>query len=179
MVSSRSLSVPIPKICGISSTGTYPRSLLFWVWKNDPGCRYEGIDNYACRTKIENYIKNGTAITLPERLAGLYLFNWSQRASGELEEVSYWMKQNYPVLNRLVYEVSCSKEDCLEEGCKYQSSCFYLEKLAAMRKAHICTINHSLLIKWPWDYPELKRLVIDEAHNIEGAAYDNFSNQAS
>ncbi len=139
----------------------------------------KGINNYACLNKINEEIKSGTEQDLGERLARLYLHNWSKRASGELEETSYWMRQNYPALKRLVYEVSCSREDCLEKDCKYKDACFYLNKLAAMKDSHICTINHSLLLKWPHGYPVIENLVIDEAHNIEKAAYDKFSEKVS
>lgn len=139
----------------------------------------KGITNYACLSKINEEMKSGPVGNLKERLARLYLLNWSQRSSGELEELSYWMKHNYPSLGGLSYRVSCSKEDCLGEDCKHKDSCFYLNKLAAMEDSNICTINHSLLLTWPWGYPEIKRLVIDEAHNIEKSAFDKFSNKVT
>lgn len=48
-----------------------------------------------------------------------------------------------------------------------------------MKESHICTINHFLLLKWPSGYPDIKRLIIDEAHNIEKVAFDKFSDRVS
>ena len=140
----------------------------------------KGISNYACRRKLEE--ETGVpAADLEDSLARAYLSNWSKRSlSGDLDdEISYWLRYKNPALNRLMNSVRCRKEDCAGRECKFYSECLYNWKVKAMQDSHICTINHSLLLTWPGGYPEIKHLIIDEAHALEEKAFEAFTREVS
>ncbi len=109
-------------------------------------------------------------------LLRLFLHNWSQRvSSGEVEDVSSWLREKYPGLDYLLYRIRCRREECLRQECPYFRNCFYQSKVAEMQTAQLVVINHSLLLTWPPSYPEINRLVIDEAHQLEEKTFDAFT----
>jgi len=137
----------------------------------------KGISNYICRRMVEEEAA-GMAADLETRLARTYLANWARSStSGEAEDISFWFKINYPALEALVNRARCRKEDCAGKDCSYLESCFYHRKVKAMKNSHICTINHSLLLTWPGNYPEMERLIIDEAHALEEKSFQAFTRE--
>jgi ATP-dependent DNA helicase DinG len=139
----------------------------------------KGLSNYACRRRVEEEMENPGG-NLETKLAGSYLFNWVRRtASGVLDETSYWYRLNNPQLNTLISQIECRREDCDGNECRFKSECFYRRKVRMMRNAHLCLINHSLLLTWPESYPKIKRLIIDEAHALEEKSYDSFTRGVS
>ncbi len=139
----------------------------------------KGISNYACRRKVEEEMKNPSG-DLNTKLAQSFLLNWARRTvSGILDDISYWFKLSNPVLNTLLGMIACRREDCEGEACSYKDECFYRRKVEKMQKAHLCLINHSLLLTWPGSYPEIKHLIIDEAHALEEKSFDAFSREIS
>jgi ATP-dependent DNA helicase DinG len=138
----------------------------------------KGISNYACRRRVEEETGAAAAV-LEDTLARAYLANWAKRSSsGDLDdEISYWLRYKNPALNRLMNSVRCRREDCAGRECKFYQECFYNRKVKAMQDSHICTLNHSLLLTWPGGYPEIKRLLIDEAHALEEKAFEAFTRE--
>jgi ATP-dependent DNA helicase DinG len=138
-----------------------------------------GIANYACRRRAEEEAGNPGG-ALEARLAKSYLLNWIRRTTtGVLDDLSYWFRFNNPNLNTLINTVGCRREECDGHECSYKGECFYRRKVEMMRNAHLCLINHSLLLTWPGGYPEVKRLIIDEAHALEKKAFEAFTREVS
>lgn len=139
----------------------------------------KGIGNYICRRRAEEESTipgNG----LETQLARAFLSNWTRRSSsGEDEEITYWFKQNNPYLNRVLNSLRCSREDCAGPECGFYRECFYHRKVRAMQRSHLCTVNHSLLLTWPGNYPQIKRVIIDEAHALEEKAFEAFTRELS
>ena len=157
-----------------------------------PAADIKGISNYVCRARVEGEInrlagaedkeKGNNKKNTPgsskreERLARLFLHNWARRTeTGEVEEIPYWFYKNYTPLQRLLRLVRCSREECQRYNCNYFGSCFYQNKVEEMHRSLITVMNHSLLLTWPPSYPEIKKLIIDEAHNLEEKAFDSFT----
>jgi ATP-dependent DNA helicase DinG len=139
----------------------------------------KGISNYACRRRVEEEAENPGG-DLETRLARSYLLNWVRRTTtGVLDDISYWFRFNNPNLNTLISMVGCRREDCYGHECSLKSECFYRRKIEMMQKAHLCLINHSLLLTWPGSYPEIKRLIIDEAHVLEEKSFEAFTREVS
>lgn len=135
----------------------------------------KGIFNYACRRKVEEEAKLPGG-DLDTRLARCYLLNWAKLSTtGEIEEISYWFRLNNKYFSRLINTVRCRREDCEGQECSFNKECFYHRRVREMQSSHLCTINHSLLLTWPGGYPEIKRLIIDEAHSLEEKAFEAFS----
>jgi ATP-dependent DNA helicase DinG len=139
----------------------------------------KGLSNYACRRRVEEETENPGG-GLEARLAGSYLQNWSKRTTtGVLEDISYWLRLNNPYLNYLISMVGCRREDCNGNDCRYKNECFYRRKVKMMQKAHLCLINHSLLLTWPDSYPPIKHLIADEAHALEEKSFAAFTREVS
>ncbi|NLK00286.1 MAG: DEAD/DEAH box helicase, partial [Clostridia bacterium] len=139
----------------------------------------KGISNYACRSKIDDEV-GVKPRNLDEALAKLFLYCWSMRtSSGELQDISYWFRMNNKYMNSLSKRVHCRKENCAGDGCEQRDLCFYWQRVDEMRRSSVCTINHSLLLTWPWGFPEIKKIIIDEAHSLEEKARESFSDEVS
>ena len=128
----------------------------------------KGISNYACRRKVEEEAKLPGG-DLDTRLARCYLQNWAKLSTtGEVEEISYWFRLNNKYLSRLINMVRCRREDCEGQKCSFNKECFYHRRVREMQSSYLCIINHSLLLTWPKGYPQIRRLIINEAHSLEG-----------
>lgn len=139
----------------------------------------KGINNYACKLKIEKEFGE-TSADLDDRMARIYLYNWMKRTkTGEIEDISYWFRQQNKRINILINQISCNKEECSDTQCDYVETCFYKNKVSELYESSICTINHSLLLTWPQSYPPIRKLIIDEAHSLEDNCFDGFSEEVS
>lgn len=139
----------------------------------------KGISNYACRRRIEEEMANPDG-SHKTKLARSFLQNWARRTTtGVLDDISYWFRLSNPVLDKLIGMVECHKEDCDGNDCSFKNECFHRRKVEKMRKAHLCLINHSLLLTWPGGYPEIKHLITDEAHALEEKSYEAFTRELS
>ena len=139
----------------------------------------KGISNYACRRRIEEEIENPGG-DLKTKLARNFLLNWARRTiTGVLDDISYWFRLSNPALSILISMIECCREDCDGDDCSFKDECFYRRKVAKMQKAHLCLINHSLLLTWPGGYPEIRRLIADEAHVLEETSFGAFTREIS
>ena len=139
----------------------------------------KGISNYVCRRQVEEEA-GIPGHNLETQLARCYLLNWAiLSTSGELDDISYWFKLKNTYLYRLTHAMRCRREDCAARECNFDKVCFYNRRVLEMRRSHLCTINHSLLLTWPGGYPEIKKLIIDEAHALEDKAFEAFTREIS
>ncbi len=139
----------------------------------------KGINNYACKNKIVKELAQAT-VDLDDRMARIYLYNWMQRTkTGEIEDLSYWFQKQNKKIALLKNHISCSKEECSDTHCEHVETCFYKNKVIALYRSYICTINHSLLLTWPQSYPPIRKLIIDEAHSLEDNCFDGFTEEVA
>lgn len=146
-----------------------------------PYTTMKGMNNYVCRRKIREWVREtGGETDTDARLALLYLYHWSRRSgTGELEELSYWFARRYPVLERYKSLVRCDRADCEGTECREYGQCVYWNKRRRLGEASLVIVNHSLLVTWPPDYPELRHLIIDEAHSIEEQAFQGATREVT
>ncbi|NLZ28794.1 MAG: DEAD/DEAH box helicase [Firmicutes bacterium] len=139
----------------------------------------KGISNYACYRRVIEETKNYGG-DFEAKIAAAYLNNWVKRTgSGVLDDISYWFKRNNRHLGFLTDMVGCSREECFGDECTFKNRCFFRRQVERMRKSHVCLINHSLLLTWPGDYPEIKYLIADEAHTLEENSFTAFTVEVS
>jgi len=154
-----------------------PRLLGVLEARGFPVADLKGMANYVCLRQVEEELKT-PGKEKEDRLARLFLYNWSRRIeSGEVEDVSYWFLENYPLTETLFNRVRCRREECLREDCPRNRQCFYQQRVTRMQRSKVTVINHSLLLTWPPSFPEIKKLVIDEAHQLEDKAFDSFTEE--
>ncbi len=139
----------------------------------------KGINNYACKNKIITALEESPD-DFEEKMARIFLYNWMERSeNGEIDTISYWFRRHNKKINSLLRIIGCYREDCLAGNCAYQQSCFYKKKVSELHESSICTINHSLLLTWPFAYPPIAKLIIDEAHSIEENCFSGFTEEVN
>ena len=80
--------------------------------------------------------------------------------------------------------ITCSGEECAGRGCKYHRRCFIQKARERALRANLIVANHSLVFaeigaEKPISLPVHAQIVFDEAHNLEEAATNFFSQEVS
>jgi ATP-dependent DNA helicase RecQ len=145
----------------------------------------KGRTNYLCLTRLWNafcdaFVGKGSGqVSFEEKLSLLMLLRFAERSKeGDLEQLSYWWQQRFPIARRLREKVQSESEWCNENDCRYFYHCFYSKASAQAKTAEVVIFNHALLLSKP-DWGEGLNLVIDEAHNLEEAATNALTEEVS
>jgi ATP-dependent DNA helicase RecQ len=145
----------------------------------------KGQENYLCLTRLwtayqEVFLNEaGENVSFEEKLCLLYLLRFAQQSvEGDLQSISYWLQTRFPVLGYLKAQMASQRESC-GEACLYHSSCFFPRARALADHADLLIINHTLLMLKPWEEGRIFNLVLDEAHNLEEAATNSLTEEAS
>jgi len=136
----------------------------------------KGRGNYVCLAKWQGLISDPSSnLSCQERIAALPLMVWlEQTQTGEFAECTGFRNREYPG----VYNAICCEWNyCLADKCPFRSRCFLSRVRKAATDSHLVVVNHALLLsdlvaksRAVGDY---RRLVIDEAHNLEDAATEH------
>jgi ATP-dependent DNA helicase DinG len=132
----------------------------------------KGKSNYLCYDRFEEIeypkdIKNLLGYMYLKRLI-------TEKGFGDIEEINFLIKEKFN-LNNLIEQCFCDSELCDVDSCKYRDMCYYAAKVEALKEAQLIVVNHSLLVKWPYQsIAPLENIVIDEAHNLVQEAYEAF-----
>lgn len=143
--------------------------------KRDVSCTLiKGKSNYLCFDRFEDIEYPKDIKTL---LGYVYLKRFMmEKGLGDSEEISYSIREKFN-LNYLIEQCRCDPELCDVNSCKYKEQCYYASKVEALKEVQLVVVNHSLLLKWPYqNIVPLENIVIDEAHNLTKEAYDAFEN---
>ncbi|KOF56772.1 DNA polymerase III [Clostridium sp. DMHC 10] len=132
----------------------------------------KGKSNYLCFDRFEDIEYPSDMKTL---LGYVYLKRLlTEKQIGDIEDISDEIKEKFN-LNELLEQCFCDSELCDVDSCKYKERCYYALKVEALKEAQLIVVNHSLLLKWPYQsIVPLQNLVVDEAHNLTEEAYDTF-----
>ncbi|MDT8716945.1 DEAD/DEAH box helicase [Clostridium sp. 19966] len=132
----------------------------------------KGKNNYLCFDRFED-------IEYPEDMQTLIGYIYlkrlmTEKGFGDSEEINYAIREKLK-LNPLIEQCLCDAELCDVDVCKYKDSCYYASKVTALAEAQLIVVNHSLLLKWPYqNIVPLENIIVDEAHNLTQEAYDAF-----
>ncbi len=132
----------------------------------------KGKGNYLCFDRFEDIEYPSDMKTL---LGYVYLKRLlTEKQIGDIEEISDDIKEKFN-LNELLEQCFCDSELCDVDSCRYKERCYYALKVEALKEAQLVVVNHSLLLKWPYQsIAPLQNIVVDEAHNLTKEAYDTF-----
>lgn len=133
----------------------------------------KGRSNYLCIRRLADMQK---IVGAPEdeTRALLKLTTWAtQTRAGDRNEISLFDKEQY-----LWDRVHASFDLCNGPGCQYFQDCWFFHARKQAEAAHIIVVNHALLLadmvsEMPV-LPTYDHVVIDEAHNLEEVATDQF-----
>lgn len=145
----------------------------------------KGQENYLCLTRLWTafqeafYGPQAEKVSFEERLSLLYLLRFSEESSdGDLQNTSYWLQKRFPILEYLKTQVNSERETC-GPACNYYPWCFHSRAKALSDQADLLIVNHTLLLTRRWADDRWLNLVLDEAHNLEEAATNTFTEEAS
>ncbi|MBN1296259.1 ATP-dependent DNA helicase, partial [bacterium] len=132
----------------------------------------KGRENYVCPARLDARVRQPAwDDTAGDRLmlAVLVCAVFRAGASGDLDDISYWVQQQSKKSSQLFAEIRISGSMC-DAACRFRSQCPYMCTLNRALSAHILVVNHALAMRWPVTYPAVTRFIFDEAHNLEDVA---------
>lgn len=142
----------------------------------------KGMNNYVCVKKIEELFPHDDRLfggSAEQFFAAAFLENWLlETKEGEVEELPRPLWE-LPVIASAHEKGRADNYDCLRRNCEHLEQCFYFKKEWEAESAHILTVNHSLLLKYPRAYPQFSRMIVDEADELYAEALDAFSHTVS
>ncbi|MCL2177796.1 MAG: ATP-dependent DNA helicase [Proteobacteria bacterium] len=143
----------------------------------------KGRRNYLCLLRFEQYQARHLATqptpSLPYAFHSQLCLWAEQTETGERSEIE--MPDNWPLWEQL----SAGEENCLGHECPLKENCFLSRARKRAERAQLIVVNHALLFadlalkarlgdKAFFILPEYEALVVDEAHDMEAAATENF-----
>ncbi|MDY7228442.1 helicase C-terminal domain-containing protein [Hyalangium rubrum] len=131
----------------------------------------KGQTNYLCRRRALEATRVEPGMGHEARAPRAYLRAFLRRGpDGDLDRLSHWFRERFPVLGALVPSVRSEAATTLGERCPHFNRCYYHSAVAQAKAADVLVINQSLAFAWPARYPKLDHLVLDEAHEVEDVA---------
>ncbi|HEY3294312.1 MAG TPA: helicase C-terminal domain-containing protein [bacterium] len=129
----------------------------------------KGRANYLCKRRLRSLVRESRErLTDVDRMNLMPLLRWSElTATGDISEISGF---NIRTLPFLWTQVASDSLACAGSACGAAKGDFYRVAQERAAKAHVLFVNHALLVS---DLPRFtggfKKLVLDEAHQIERA----------
>ncbi len=145
----------------------------------------KGMHNYICLERAAAVYAQIEVDELDEeeRFAWLCVLCWlSATQEGLLDEVSYWARNTFPALDRLLDGLRAERGECSPERCQQVPLCFHRLAYTRAERADIVVMNHALLLSrddWGEHGLPFTRIVVDEAHNLEDAATEAANDEVS
>jgi DNA polymerase-3 subunit epsilon/ATP-dependent DNA helicase DinG len=133
----------------------------------------KGRQQYICR-RLVDFFKRRANLSDDEVTTLVKLLIWLQETkTGEIGELAL-TREDRPILRRLVSDY----HTCADKKCEVYRDCFIKAARRRAKAADIIIVNHALLLREPKFETEpvllTKRLIIDEAHELETAATDAY-----
>lgn len=133
----------------------------------------KGRGNYVCRRRLDRFLAARQAEGIPldpdEGFASALIAAFSTSAvHGEIDRIPTVLYQLNPVFERFAREVtSADADECRRQHCETTGGhCVFRAARHRLEAAELAVVNHDLLLRWPPDYPPLRHLVFDEAHEL-------------
>ena len=141
-----------------------------------PDLRYsvmKGRGNYVCRRRLDRFLADrqarGATLDPEEGFASALIAAFSSSAvHGEIDRIPTVLYQLHPSFERFAREItSTDSDECRRQSCETTGGhCVFRAARHRLEAAEIAVVNHDLLLRWPPDYPPLRHLVFDEAHEL-------------
>lgn len=136
----------------------------------------KGKGNYLCAENIKDMLKDEvmkSSLTSREKLGLVFLDRYTFKGQfGDYEDINYWIIDNFSI-NSLLPHCRCDSDGCDIKHCRHL--CFYKDTVEKLKDTNLIILNHSLLLKWPYD-AEIEHVIIDEGHNLSDSIYDAYAN---
>lgn len=135
----------------------------------------KGKSNYLCMDLIQSILNDNifnNTKSSKENMALVYLHRYCYKGkAGDKEEITS-EAENHLNLNSIIKHCLCDSDGCNIKTCPYE--CYYKNTVEALKTSTIVIVNHSLLLKWPYD-STIENVIIDEAHNLSDTIFDAYA----
>jgi len=138
----------------------------------------KGRANYLCARKLLALLANADReLARNERLALLPVISWlAGTRTGDVAENS---GLKLGMQSELWPRVSTQQDECLGPACRHSRHCFVRRARALSQQADVIVANHATIFAeadvQSVVLPEYRRIIFDEAHNLEDVATEAFS----
>lgn len=143
-------------------------------------CLVKGMGNYLCLRKLQELQDQPLLFSTEETKEVQAIERWAEKTKeGSRSDISF------PVAPATWEKVAAEAEACNHVRCPHYKECFFFKARKAAADSQILIVNHHLLLadiekrrRNPGQesiLPPYKRLVIDEAHNLEDIALESFA----
>ena len=135
----------------------------------------KGRKNYLCRTRLNWLISDSKTLDeldIEALIPILFWLYWTK--TGDIYECSGFLNTRR---NWLKSMISSDTGFCTSEVCKKNKGCYYGQLKKSSFQSQIIVANHSLLmtnVSQEGLLPLFNSVIIDEAHNLVRAAYEQF-----
>ena len=134
----------------------------------------KGMNNYVCLERAAALFAQNDLEKLDaeERFAWLLVCAWlTVTVNGTPDEISYWAQLTFPALGHLLGSLRAERGECSYQRCADCELCFHQLAYRRAEIADVVVMNHALLLAKEWEESGMPftRVMIDEAHNLEGA----------
>jgi DNA polymerase-3 subunit epsilon/ATP-dependent DNA helicase DinG len=142
-------------------------------------CQLKGRRNYLCPRRFAAFL-HGARNLEEAKLAARVLLWLPKTETGDRAELKLSPQQE-----SLWSRLSADSEECVGLPCEHlrRGTCFLQHARKQAEASHLVIVNHALLLAdvatGGHVLPEYRHLVIDEAHNLEEEATDQFGFEAS
>ncbi|MFN2375100.1 MAG: helicase C-terminal domain-containing protein, partial [Candidatus Binatia bacterium] len=133
----------------------------------------KGRANYICRRRLDRFLTarqaEGATLDPEEGFASALIAAFSSSAAhGEIDRIPTVLYQLNPSFERFAREVtSRDADECRRQSCETTGGhCVFRAARHRLEAAEIAVVNHDLLLRWPPDYPPLRHMIFDEAHEL-------------
>ncbi len=138
------------------------------------GFRYsllKGRENYICRERLAEALDRSDLFegsAYHDALVALSEFD-ENHETGDLEAAWALVRPYGQDGWKAVSDVRATDDTCTSD---HRGQCRHYKALAEAERSDVIVANHHLALLWPENFPEVARVVIDEAHALEEAATD-------
>ncbi|MHC4524967.1 MAG: ATP-dependent DNA helicase [Planctomycetota bacterium] len=136
----------------------------------------KGRGHYLCKRRLEYAIKRKVSLFDTDTRQLSLITEWAEEtADGSLSELDFVPS------SEIWQAVQSEHGNCQGRKCSYYQKCFYWQARRKLETADIIVANHALLFSdlilkeaGVGVLPDYRRVILDEAHNIEHVAEDHF-----
>ncbi len=143
-------------------------------------CLVKGMGNYLCQRKLKELQDQPLLFSMEETKDVQAIEHWAEKTNeGSKSDISF------PLAPGTWEKVAAEAEACNHVHCPHYKSCFFFKARKEAADSQLLIVNHHLLLadiekrrRNPTQesiLPTYKRLVIDEAHNLEDIALESFA----
>jgi ATP-dependent DNA helicase DinG len=157
-------------------------------------CLIKGRNNFLCHDKLEQAQMNGLVNDmkdLREKEIVRNVFRWAEHTIDGDKSQAFTLKDGkrftFNIPDNIWENFAVSDDDCKKKGCEFYNRCFTKKNRKEAHKSDIIVANYhivliDLFIKYKGGrgiLPPYRRVVFDEAHNLEEIAREFFGKEVS